>query len=179
MCTALSLHWIDYAVVNGVITVTGNTKVLDRGPDDTGLSILVPQAQWSPDGDCSDALGTCAYSDANCVASTSGSCGADLDLTSFSHVSVSNDDLAGPECAGGTEPRVLIAGTKNGDAKTVILDGTGTMGVLALEGHDWTSNCTILGVIGDSIVEFNPWSPAGGTSTSLVSCKVSVPDSIN
>ena len=266
--TFRNLHWIDYAVTDGVVTVLENIKVLDRGPDDFGLSILAPQPQWSPDGedfvykngavnpagsdmyiysratsdpmsqaitifgppifsgprencpgvDCREThdLGwlawdkadtiyftiriddgqlwelrsldinvcnnlptdTCLLSDTTCIASTS-TCGEPLGLTSFSHVSVSYEPSS--ECrsmSAGTPPRILVGGQDaNGDSDTFVLDGSGQQNFPGILGQDWTQSCTILGAVGDNVVELDPY--ASGGTTTLVSRKVSVPDWIN
>jgi len=272
--TFRNLHRIVYEVDGGVITVLENIKILDRGDDDSGLSILAPQPQWSPDGadfvykngavnpsgtdmylylratsdpatqaitdfgdpiysgrreacppdpnkpnmkcpaihdigwlawdesdtihftvrkkddhswelrsfkisDCESAGGTCEVGNTTCIASTS-TCGLPLGATSFSHVSASYEN--GDVCTGGTAPRILLAGDDaNGDAQTFVLDGlvptAPTANIPGLNGQDWTPNCTILGTVGDSVVEHDPYAAAG--STTLVGRNGSVPDWTN
>jgi hypothetical protein len=273
--TFRNLHRINYEVTDGVVTVMEDVKVLDRGDDDSGLSILAPQPQWSPDGEdfvykngvvnpngtdmyiysratsdpdtqaitdfgdpiysgrreancdpvpangkcpathdlgwlawdeadtihftvrkkdghswelrsfnisvCDQLeIGTCMVDNSTCIASTS-TCGLNIGTPTFSHVSVMHaaEDEA---CTGGTAPRILVAGNDaNGIAQTFVLGGVApaelTANIQGLDGQDWTSNCTILGTIGNDVVEFDPY--AAASATTLVSTKLSVPDWIN
>ena len=273
--TFRNLHRIVYEVTDGVVTVMEDVKVLDRGDDDSGLSILAPQPQWSPDGEdfvykngvvnpngtdmyiysradsdpvtqaitdfgdpiysgrreenCNPVppngkcptthdlgwlawdeadtihftvrkkddhswelrsfnisvcdqpeIGTCMVDNSICIASTS-TCGLKIGTPTFSHVSVMHEAEA-EACTGGTAPRILVAGDDaNGVAQTFVLDGVAptkpTVNIQGIDGQDWTSNCTILGTIGNNVVEFDPY--AAGDATTLVSTKLSVPDWIN